>query len=151
MDASNVVLASGLTEMIAKAEKKTENAPSEGKTSGENEDADSIEEQPLDIGEHYLVRRGDETWREYSAHSRLLARPSWRLFLQLMTCSSSNTLSTGVYALILRFLPLTDCLAVERFLLYPIINPWMPDISEAARLGMLPLFMIKHSEILRNI
>jgi len=32
--------------------------------SGDNEDADSVEEQPLDIGEHYLVRRSDGSWRK---------------------------------------------------------------------------------------
>lgn len=29
-----------------------------------DEDNESVEEQPLDIGEHYLVRRSDDTWRE---------------------------------------------------------------------------------------
>lgn len=29
----------------------------------DNEDADSLEEQPLDIGENYVVKRCDETWR----------------------------------------------------------------------------------------
>lgn len=31
----------------------------------DNEDSESLEEQPLDIGEHYLVQRTDETWRKY--------------------------------------------------------------------------------------
>lgn len=30
-----------------------------------DEDTESVEEQPLDIGEHYLVRRTDESWRKY--------------------------------------------------------------------------------------
>lgn len=30
----------------------------------DNEDADSLDEQPLDIGEHYLVRRSAESWRK---------------------------------------------------------------------------------------
>lgn len=30
----------------------------------DTEDSESLEEQPLDIGEHYLVRRTDETWRK---------------------------------------------------------------------------------------
>lgn len=29
-----------------------------------DEDTESVEEQPLDIGEHYLVRRSDESWRK---------------------------------------------------------------------------------------
>lgn len=29
----------------------------------DNEDADSLEEQPLDIGENYVVKRSDGTWR----------------------------------------------------------------------------------------
>lgn len=29
-----------------------------------DEDNESVEEQPLDIGEHYLVRRSDESWRK---------------------------------------------------------------------------------------
>ncbi|CAB0013605.1 unnamed protein product, partial [Nesidiocoris tenuis] len=28
----------------------------------DNDDAESIEEQPLDIGEHYLVRRNSDDW-----------------------------------------------------------------------------------------
>jgi len=31
---------------------------------GDSEDAESIEEQPLDVGEHYLVQKTDETWRK---------------------------------------------------------------------------------------
>lgn len=30
----------------------------------QDEDTESVEEQPLDIGEHYLVRRSDESWRK---------------------------------------------------------------------------------------
>ncbi|OWR44943.1 putative MYST histone acetyltransferase [Danaus plexippus plexippus] len=30
--------------------------------STDNEDSESTQEQPLDIGEHYLVRRSDESW-----------------------------------------------------------------------------------------
>lgn len=29
-----------------------------------DEDTESVEEQPLDIGEHYLVRRSNESWRK---------------------------------------------------------------------------------------
>ena len=32
----------------------------------DNEESESLEEQPLDIGEHYLVRRNDESWRKFS-------------------------------------------------------------------------------------
>lgn len=32
---------------------------------GDNEDSESSEEQPLDIGEHYLVQRRNETWRKF--------------------------------------------------------------------------------------
>lgn len=43
--------------------KKTE---SDSKPSqSHDEDNESVEEQPLDIGEHYLVRRSDETWRKH--------------------------------------------------------------------------------------
>lgn len=51
--------------MVSKVEKKAESASSDGKTV-DGEDGDSLDEQPLDIGEHYLVRRGDDTWREYA-------------------------------------------------------------------------------------
>ncbi|XP_014270370.1 histone acetyltransferase KAT8 [Halyomorpha halys] len=34
----------------------------EEKTTGDNEDSESVEEQPLDIGEHYLVRRKSDDW-----------------------------------------------------------------------------------------
>lgn len=30
----------------------------------QDEDTESVEEQPLDIGEHYLVRRSDDSWRK---------------------------------------------------------------------------------------
>lgn len=36
----------------------------EEKTTGDNEDSESVEEQPLDIGEHYLVRRKSDDWRK---------------------------------------------------------------------------------------
>lgn len=47
------------------------NSPDDPKTangSSENEkaeDSESSEDGPLDVGEHYLVRRFDDTWREY--------------------------------------------------------------------------------------
>ncbi|KAL1117698.1 hypothetical protein AAG570_004013 [Ranatra chinensis] len=34
----------------------------EDKGAGDNEDSESLEEQPLDIGEHYLVRRRSDDW-----------------------------------------------------------------------------------------
>lgn len=48
------------------------NSPDDPKTangSSENEkaeDSESSEDGPLDVGEHYLVRRYDDSWREYS-------------------------------------------------------------------------------------
>lgn len=30
-----------------------------------DDDTESNEEQPLDIGEHYLVKRSDESWRKF--------------------------------------------------------------------------------------
>lgn len=55
--------------MVSKVEKKSESASSDSKTL-DGEDGDSLDEQPLDIGEHYLVRRGDDTWREYPTPRR---------------------------------------------------------------------------------
>jgi histone acetyltransferase MYST1 len=49
---------------LVKQERRSENSQSDNKGSGDNEDADSVEEQPLDIGEHYLVRRSDGSWRK---------------------------------------------------------------------------------------
>lgn len=49
--------------MIMKTERKSEN-PTNEKPPGDNEDSESLEEQPLDIGEHYLVRRSDDSWRK---------------------------------------------------------------------------------------
>lgn len=52
------------------------NSPDDPKTangSSENEkanDSESSEDGPLDIGEHYLVRRYDDTWREYGLYTR---------------------------------------------------------------------------------
>lgn len=48
------------------------NSPDDPKTangSSENEkaeDSESSEDGPLDVGEHYLVRRYDDSWREYT-------------------------------------------------------------------------------------
>lgn len=52
--------------MIMKTEKKPEISTNE-KPLADNEDSESLEEQPLDIGEHYLVRRSDDSWRKYPA------------------------------------------------------------------------------------
>lgn len=46
-------------EIMVKQEKRE--LTNGGKGSGD--DADSLEELPLDIGEHYLVRRSDDSWR----------------------------------------------------------------------------------------
>lgn len=53
-----------LENAFIKQERRTENSQLDTKVSGDNEDADSVEEQPLDIGEHYLVRRSDGSWRK---------------------------------------------------------------------------------------
>lgn len=53
-----------LNNISVKNEKKSENANQE-KGAGDNEDSESLEEQPLDIGEHYLVRRSDGSWRKF--------------------------------------------------------------------------------------
>lgn len=46
---------------MVKQEKRENTLTNGGKGSGD--DADSLEEMPLDIGEHYLVRRSDDSWR----------------------------------------------------------------------------------------
>jgi hypothetical protein len=46
----------------AAAESKTEAAAAKGPESADNTDSDSVEEMPLDIGNHYLVRRADKKW-----------------------------------------------------------------------------------------
>lgn len=51
-----------LKETMVKEEKRENSLTNGGKGSGD--DADSLEELPLDIGEHYLVRRSDDSWRE---------------------------------------------------------------------------------------
>lgn len=48
-------------EIMVKQEKREPTLTNGGKGSGD--DADSLEELPLDIGEHYLVRRSDDSWR----------------------------------------------------------------------------------------
>ena len=50
--------------VMVRQERRSENSQSGAKTGGDNEDSESVEEQPLDIGEHYLVRRSDGSWRE---------------------------------------------------------------------------------------
>lgn len=52
----------GKESSLIKHENRDNNSTNGGKGSGD--DADSLEEQPLDIGEHYLVRRSDDSWRE---------------------------------------------------------------------------------------
>lgn len=48
--------------------KKEEN---EAKSVNQNdEDSESTEEQPLDIGEHYLVQRSAEVWRKFVPHNQ---------------------------------------------------------------------------------
>lgn len=51
---------------MVKEEKRCDSV--DGKTAGDTEDSESLEEQPLDIGEHYLVRRSDDSWRKYTKH-----------------------------------------------------------------------------------
>lgn len=53
----------GSKDMMVKQEKRENTLANGGKGSGD--DADSLEELPLDIGEHYLVRRSDDSWRKY--------------------------------------------------------------------------------------
>lgn len=49
----------------ANAENMDKRHEMDNKSSLQNdEDTESVEEQPLDIGEHYLVRRSDESWRK---------------------------------------------------------------------------------------
>lgn len=48
---------------MVKHEKRENTLTNGGKGSGD--DADSLEELPLDIGEHYLVRRSDDSWRKF--------------------------------------------------------------------------------------
>lgn len=49
-------------EIMVKQEKRENTITNGGKESGD--DADSSEEVRLDVGEHYLVRRSDDSWRE---------------------------------------------------------------------------------------
>jgi histone acetyltransferase MYST1 len=53
---------------LDKQDRRSEHCQAESKMGGDNEDADSLEEQPLDIGEHYLVRRSDGSWRKLRLH-----------------------------------------------------------------------------------
>lgn len=46
---------------MVKQEKRPDSSSIDSK--GDNDDSESVEEQPLDIGEHYLVRRADD-WRK---------------------------------------------------------------------------------------
>lgn len=55
------------------------NSPDDPKTangSSENEKAEDSESSedgpPLDVGEHYLVRRYDDTWRKYTPRAHIL-------------------------------------------------------------------------------
>lgn len=51
---------------MVKQEKRENMITNGGKGSGD--DADSLEEMPLEIGEHYLVRRSDDSWRKSDLH-----------------------------------------------------------------------------------
>lgn len=48
-------------ETMVKQEKR--DSLTNGGKGSSGDDADSLEELPLDIGEHYLVRRSDDSWR----------------------------------------------------------------------------------------
>lgn len=45
---------------IMRKKSESDNKPAQS----HDEDNESGEEQPLDIGEHYLVRRSDDSWRK---------------------------------------------------------------------------------------
>lgn len=51
-----------VTDEIMRKKSESENKP----PLQQDEDSESAEEQPLDIGEHYLVRRSDDSWRKSS-------------------------------------------------------------------------------------
>lgn len=57
---SELVASSFTMTKLKQDEEKTEDKPG-----GDNEDSESLEEQPLDVGEHYLVRRKSDDWREF--------------------------------------------------------------------------------------
>lgn len=54
---------------LVKQDRRSESSQPDSKVGGDNEDAESVEEQPLDIGEHYLVRRSDGSWRKLRLHA----------------------------------------------------------------------------------
>lgn len=52
------------TETLVETMRKKQENESKPQTQND-EDSESAEEQPLDIGEHYLVRRSGEVWRKF--------------------------------------------------------------------------------------
>lgn len=79
------------------------NSPDDPKTangSSENEkanDSESSEDGPLDIGEHYLVRRYDDTWREYGFYTRYSRKSFCEHFLfRLDPAGARNVISVCV-------------------------------------------------------
>lgn len=61
---------------------KTENE----KAPGESEDVESLGEQILDIGEHYLVRRSDNSWRKFVTQYLYSALPECFCLLPVHIC-----------------------------------------------------------------
>lgn len=61
--------------------KKSESENS--KSTPHDEDSESAEEQPLDVGIHYLVRRSDNSWCKYAALFILTSKGGFRVFVLL--------------------------------------------------------------------
>lgn len=74
----------GSKETMVKQEKRENTLTNGGKGSGD--DADSLEELPLDIGEHYLVRRSDDSWRKYINNMITI------IFLSFLCLEASNVM-----------------------------------------------------------
>lgn len=70
--------------------KKSESENS--KSTPHDEDSESAEEQPLDVGIHYLVRRSDNSWCKYAALF-ILTSKSKGVFVFCFLCPPPNTVN----------------------------------------------------------
>lgn len=71
-------------EEIMRKKSESENS----KSTPHDEDSESAEEQPLDVGIHYLVRRSDNSWCKYAALFILTSKSKGVLFCGPKTLST---------------------------------------------------------------
>lgn len=86
---------------FVKQDRRSESSQPDSKMGGDNEDAESVDEQPLDIGEHYLVRRSDGSWRKLDCMPQTLkpVMAYFIIFLSTFICDMKYINSGTAYCI----------------------------------------------------